>query len=300
MNMPATCAPTLEAAARDAVARGLAEDIGTSGAGLDITSACAIDESVAGRFVVRARTSATIAGMACVGEAARACGVSSCALLQDGDQATAGQAVAYLDGQVRGVLLAERTALNLLGLLSGTATTTRAFVDAVRAGGAGTRVCATRKTIPGLRTLQKHAVQCGGGEPHRFGLHDAVLLKDNHLAGLDPAAVASCAHRVSREARARFAPAFVCCEVDSTPQLDALLALPDGVIDIILLDNFGIDQLAEAVGRRDAARSRVLLEASGGVAINTAGAIAKTGVDRISVGALTHSVPWVDFGLDDA
>ncbi len=310
MTMTTTVASSsvLEAAVRDAVARGLAEDTGSSmqdrvagrDAGVDITSVCAIDESAAGRFVVRARARATVAGMACVMEAARSCGVSCDALVHDGDHVDAGQVVAHVAGAVRGILLAERTALNLLGLLSGTATTTRAHVDAVKAEGANAVICATRKTIPGLRALQKHAVRCGGGEPHRDGLFDAVMLKDNHLAGRSPAMVASCAQQVSREARARYAPAFVCCEVDSSLQLDALLVLPDGVIDIVLLDNFGIDQLADAVRRRDAARSRVLLEASGGVTCGTVGAIARTGVDRISVGALTHSVPWVDFGLDDA
>ncbi|MBU6210405.1 MAG: nicotinate-nucleotide diphosphorylase (carboxylating), partial [Planctomycetes bacterium] len=149
----------------------------------------------------------------------------------------------------------------------------------------------------GLRRLQKFAVSCGGGTPHRMGLHDAVLVKDNHLAGLDPAGIADLARRLAPEARAAGA-AFIEFEVDGLDQLDALLALPEGTIDMVLLDNFDPPLLREAVTRRNARAPGLLLEASGGVRLETVAAIAATGVDRISVGALTHSVRSLDLGLD--
>ncbi|MDA0803891.1 MAG: carboxylating nicotinate-nucleotide diphosphorylase [Planctomycetota bacterium] len=289
----------LQQAVADAVARALAEDLGGAG---DITSESAIDPSATGSFAIRAREGAVVAGLACVGETARACGAVYEAHAADGDAIAPGAVVARLRGSIRSILAAERTALNFLGLLSGTATVTRAFVQAVRDVGSSTTICATRKTIPGLRALQKHAVSCGGGDPHRFGLFDAVLLKDNHLAGLSPAQVARVAAEASACARARHSPAFVCCEVDSLEQLDALLRLPAGVLDIVLLDNFPCGALAQAVRRRDAAArpgtSALLLEASGGVTLATVADIARTGVDRMSVGALTHSVRSMDFGLD--
>jgi nicotinate-nucleotide pyrophosphorylase (carboxylating) len=164
---------------------------------------------------------------------------------------------------------------------------------------AGTRacICDTRKTLPGLRRLQKFAVGCGGGTPHRMGLHDAVLVKDNHLAGLDPAGIADLARRLSPEARAADA-AFIEVEVDGLDQLDALLDLPALTIDMVLLDNFDPAMLREAVARRDARAPGLLLEASGGVRLDIVATIAATGVDRISVGALTHSVRSLDLGLD--
>ena len=180
--------------------------------------------------------------------------------------------------------------MNLLGRLSGVATLTRAYVDAVR--GTKARIADTRKTTPGLRALEKHAVACGGGINHRFGLDDAILIKDNHVA------VCGGVGEAVRRARA-FAPHLmkVEVEVDGLDQLDEALALiPEGVgPDVIMLDNFALDDLREAVRR---AEGRVVLEASGGVDLSTVRGIAETGVDVISVGALTHSAPVLDIGLD--
>ncbi len=193
---------------------------------------------------------------------------------------------------MRKILAFERTALNFLQHLSGVATLTARFVDAV----AGTKatILDTRKTLPGWRLLEKYAVRCGGGRNHRIGLYDAILIKDNHLAHFvhrgDPIAAAVSA------ARSQASPGTtVEVEVDSLDQLDkALRCRPD----IILVDNFDLDRLREAVRRRDAVPPRIPLEASGGINLETVRAIAETGVDRISVGALTHSAPALDIGLD--
>jgi nicotinate-nucleotide pyrophosphorylase (carboxylating) len=164
----------------------------------------------------------------------------------------------------------------------------------------GTRaaICDTRKTVPGLRTLQKYATRCGGATLHRIGLFDAVLLKDNHLGAFAAGTLAERVRQAARSARAAGPVAFVECEVDSLAQLDELLALEQGVLDMVLLDNMGPATLAEAVRRRDARAPHVQLEASGGVRLDTVRAIAESGVDRISVGAITHSAPALDLGLD--
>ncbi len=210
----------------------------------------------------------------------------------DGDCVVSGDEIASVAGPMRAILAMERTALNFLQRLSGVATLTARFVAEV--AGTGAVILDTRKTTPGWRALEKYAVRCGGGRNHRLGLYDAVLIKDNHLAWLahqgDPivSAIAS--------ARAHAPPGTVVeVEVDSLDQLDrALECRPD----VILVDNFGPDSLAEAVRRRDALAPGVLLEASGGVTLQSVRALAETGVDRISVGALTHSAPALDVGLD--
>jgi nicotinate-nucleotide pyrophosphorylase (carboxylating) len=209
------------------------------------------------------------------------------AALRDGDVLAPGTVLARVEGNARALLSAERTALNLLGRLSGIATLTGAYVAAV--SGTGARIADTRKTTPGLRALEKHAVRCGGGTNHRFGLDDAILIKDNHVAacgGIGPAlerARAHAGHLLSIEV-----------EVDSLEQLEQ--ALPHAPT-AILLDNFDLDDLKTAVAM---ARGRTVLEASGGVTLETVRAIAETGVDVISVGALTHSAPVLDIGLDAA
>jgi nicotinate-nucleotide pyrophosphorylase (carboxylating) len=215
----------------------------------------------------------------------------------DGAATSPGCSVARVHGPPGAVLAAERTLLNMVGLLSGTATLTASFVQ--RARGTRAVIMDTRKTLPGMRALQKYAVLCGGGMPHRMGLHDAFLAKDNHLAGLDPAGIAALVRECSGPARARGAR-FVECEVDSLDQLDALLVLEPGFLDVALLDNFNCDALQESVARRDRIAPHVKLEASGGVTLETVAGVARTGVDRISVGALTHSVRSIDFGLDAA
>ena len=217
----------------------------------------------------------------------------------DGGRASAGAAVACWSGPARAMFAAERVALNFLQRLSGIATVTASYVAAV--SGTGARILDTRKTTPGWRALEKYAVRCGGGTNHRRGLYDAVLVKDNHLAALAASGrvrpIEAIGERLSA-ARPGLGPeGFVEIEVDTLSQLAEVLALP---VDVVLLDNMPPGELRRAVAMRDAAglRGRVALEASGGVTLETVGAIAATGVERISVGALTHSVRAVDLGLD--
>jgi nicotinate-nucleotide pyrophosphorylase (carboxylating) len=214
--------------------------------------------------------------------------------LADGDRVECDSLIAEVAGPVSSILTLERTALNFLQRLSDIASLTARFVTA--AGGSPAAIYDTRKTTPGWRVLEKYAVRCGGGRNHRLGLHDAILIKDNHLAalqsrtGTDPIAAAIAT------ARAHAPPGMVVeIEVDSLDQLDrALVCGPD----IILVDNLGPQALVEAVRRRNLAAPAVELEASGGVTLETARALARTGVDRISVGALTHSAPALDIALD--
>ena len=218
-------------------------------------------------------------------------------LVQDGGQAKAGEVVARLKGNTREMLGAERTLLNILQHLSGVATLTSQFVEAVR--GTGAKIFDTRKTLPGLRKLEKYAVRCGGGFNHRAGLYDAVLIKDNHLGGIGRErighAVFEMLNKLGTLARP---PSFVEVECDSLDQLSALLRIVG--IDVILLDNFRTDDLREAVALRDAAglRGKVALEASGGITLENVREVAETGVERIAVGAITHSAPALDLGLD--
>ena len=276
----------------------LAED----GALQDITSTLAVDPAKLGRAVVRTRESMTLAGVGIIqllAERVPRVRVIEGALC-DGTRVEAGAVLGGVEGPLHSMLSIERVLLNLLGLACATASITRSYVDAV--SGTSARILDTRKTLPGLRMLQKYAVQCGGGATHRLGLHDAVLLKDNHLAGLSPREIAAMVSNLSTHARSHppfgLAPQFICCEVDSLAQLDALLQLPIGVLDIVLVDNFSVSDLREAVARRNQLQPSLQLEASGGVRLETVRAIAQTGVDRISVGALTHSVRWTDIGLD--
>ena len=202
----------------------------------------------------------------------------------DGSRVAAGEPALVVRAPVRGLLTAERTALNLLCHLSGIATATASWVDAV--AGTGAHIRDTRKTLPGLRLLEKYAVRCGGGN-HRLGLGDAVLIKDNHVAAAG--SVAAALHRVRAAA-----PDLPCeVEVDSLDQLDEVLELG---AELVLLDNFSVVQTAEAVRRRGSART--LLESSGGLVLANARAYAETGVDFLAVGALTHSVIALDLGLD--
>jgi len=227
------------------------------------------------------------------------------AVAEDRQEATIGASVARMEGPARGLLRAERLVLNLLGRLSGIATLTRQYVEAVR--GTQARIYDTRKTTPGWRRLEKYAVRCGGGHNHRTGLFDAVLIKDNHLAlGADPAAGNSVRYTPAEAVRrarqflagqtgAASGAAIVEVEVDTLEQLDEVLAAAP---DIVLLDNMSPAMLAEAVARRNAAGSAAELEASGGVSLATVRPIALSGVERISVGALTHSAVCLDVGLD--
>ncbi len=266
------------------VAASLAEDLGRSG---DITARACIDAEARLTCAFVARKTGVIAGLACAHLAMTA--LDPAAKIEtdvaDGDRVLPGARLAVVEAKARAVLSAERTALNLLGRLSGVATLTRAYVDAV--AGTGARIIDTRKTTPGLRALEKYAVRMGGGANHRFGLDDAILIKDNHVAACGGVAQAL------RRARAHAGHMVkIEVEVDSLGQLREAL---EGGPDIIMLDNFSLTDLREAVAM---VSGRVTLEASGGVDLSTVADIARTGVDLISVGALTHSAPVMDIGLD--
>ena len=269
---------------QDSVRRALEEDLGRAG---DITTTATIPASAGARAVIASREAGVIAGLP-LAEAAFhmiAPGLRFIALVGDGGHVNAGDVVAEIEGSARAVLSAERVALNFLGRLSGIASLTNRFVRQV--AGTDCRIVCTRKTTPGLRAFEKYAVRCGGGFNHRYGLDDAVLIKDNHIAvagGVAAAlraAKASVGHLVKIE-----------IEVDTIAQLREVLA--EGA-DVVLLDNMGLETLREAVATVEGA---MLTEASGGVNLDTVAAIAATGVDMVSVGALTHSPRVLDLGLD--
>ena len=262
----------------------LAEDLGRAG---DVTAAACIPAGTRWTAVFAARQAGTIAGLDCARLAMTTLDPEArfTARVHDGETVAPGTVLAEVEADARAILSAERTALNLLGRLSGIATLTRAHVDAV--AGTGARIADTRKTTPGLRALEKHAVAMGGGLNHRFGLDDAILIKDNHIA------VCSGVGEAIRRARAHAGHLMkIEVEVDGLHQLDEALAERP---DVVMLDNFSLDDLRAAVAR---AKGQVVLEASGGVNLQTVRAIAETGVDVISVGALTHSAPSLDVGLD--
>jgi nicotinate-nucleotide pyrophosphorylase (carboxylating) len=279
--------------ARELIAAALEEDLGETG---DVTTRALIPGDQAGAVRIVARTSGVIAGLPAAAMVFAAIdetvAFASCA--RDGDAVAAGALVAALYGKVRSLLTGERTCLNILSHLSGVATLTRRYVDAIE----GTRAAIydTRKTLAGWRVLQKYAVRAGGGHNLRRGLDDMVLIKDNHLAAWRAAASGGDSAAAVRAARAA-APANmkIEIEVDTLEQLaDALSGKPD----IVLLDNMTLDQLRHAVALRNERAAGVELEASGGVSLETVAAIAATGVERISVGALTHSAPALDLAFD--
>lgn len=274
------------------------EDLGPGGKPGDLTSLSCVDAEEPCKARVAARRGGVVAGLAAAEElcAVVAPEAKVSVAARDGDRVAGGAVIAELEGPLRSVLAAERPMLNLLGRLSGIATLTSAYVSAAGPGSRA-KVYDTRKTTPGLRVLEKYAVRCGGGWCHRIGLFDAVLIKDNHIAGVRDADLAGVVALAAERARA-LSPAFIEVEVDTLDQFRALLTLPAGTIDLVLLDNMGPDRLREAAGLRDAQRPTLGLEASGGVTLETIGAIAGTGVDRVSVGALTHSAPSLDLGLD--
>ncbi len=275
-----------------AVSEALVEDLGLAG---DITTDATVPMAARARAVFAARKPGVISGLAVAAEAFRAldASVSFVAEVEDGERVDVGARVATIQGSARAILTGERVALNFMGRMSGIATLTARYVEAV----AGTRamIVDTRKTTPGLRAFEKYAVRCGGGMNHRVGLFDAILIKDNHivaaggLAAAIEAARARAGHLVKIEV-----------EVDTLAQLDEVLRL-SGVraserrVDVVLLDNMTPALLHEAVTR---VGGRMLTEASGGVNLDTVRAIAGSGVDLISVGALTHSAPVLDLGLD--
>lgn len=287
----------------------LARDEDLGGAG-DVTSAACIPESSTVSAALVAREEGVVAGLRALPELidvfAPSCEQRTQAA--DGDTVSAGGVLATIDGPTRQVLALERTLLNLLSRLSGVATNTARYASTV--SGTRAEIFDTRKTTPGLRAMEKYAVRCGGGFCHRLGLHDAVLIKDNHLAGVglddfarfvaDAAARARAVVRSQSEQRVGSGGGvrFVQVEVDSLDQLRALLDAGGAGTDSVLLDNFAIEDLRRAVSMRDDAGVDVALEASGGVTLETVRLIAETGVDRISVGALTHHAVWLDLALD--
>ncbi len=223
--------------------------------------------------------------------------------VSDGTTVAAGATIGLLVGNHRSILSAERTILNFLGRLCGIATRAAEHVALVQ--GTKARIFDTRKTTPGLRVLEKYAVRCGGANCHRLGLYDAALIKDNHLAGVavaDLPALVTRSVRLAREEGPREGLAFVELELDSLEQLGALLKTPECLgpagVQILLLDNMAPADLARAVQMRDAARAPVQLEASGGITQENLAAVAATGVDRVSLGTLTHGSTWLDIALD--
>jgi nicotinate-nucleotide pyrophosphorylase (carboxylating) len=289
--MPADTSGRLEAAGLDPgrvaslVLAALAEDLA---GGQDITTVATVPAATVGRAGLIARSAGVVAGLP-VAELAfllvpggQPVAVSYDAA--DGDRVSPGQPVLTVSGPVGAILTAERTALNLLCHLSGVATLTRRFADAV--AGTNARIRDTRKTMPGLRALEKYAVRCGGGVNHRMSLSDAALVKDNHVAAAGSVAAAFAAVR-------RQAPG-----VPVEVECDTLAQVADAIgagADLILLDNFSVADMAAAV---ELTAGRAKLEASGGITLDSARAIAETGVDYLAVGALTHSAPVLDIGLD--
>jgi nicotinate-nucleotide pyrophosphorylase (carboxylating) len=266
------------------VRRALEEDLAVAG---DLSAEAAVPAETAVSAHIIARKAGRIAGLevteAVFSEVDRATSVELVA--SDGDSVKAGTTLGRIQGNARAVLTAERTALNLLGLMSGVATATAQLVDLV--AGTGARIADTRKTTPGLRVLEKYAVRMGGGINHRFGLYDAVMIKDNHLiaaGGIRPAVEA---------ARARVGHA-VKIEVEVT-NFDQLQELLEVGADIVLLDNMDIPDMRKAV---EMIGGRMITEASGGITAETIRAVAETGVDVISVGWITHSAPSLDVALD--
>jgi nicotinate-nucleotide pyrophosphorylase (carboxylating) len=260
----------------------LAEDLSS---GPDITTVATIPVDMYGTAELVARAAGVVAGLV-VAEVVFTASheVSVVHRVRDGDGVTPGQVLATAQGPLRGILTAERTALNLLTHLSGIASLTRLWSDAVAVTGA--RVRDTRKTLPGLRVLEKYAVRCGGGVNHRMSLGDAALIKDNHVAAAGSVAAA---YRAVRKVAPGLAVEVECDTLEQVAE-----AVQAGA-DLILLDNFGLDDMRRAVRL---AGGRVLLEASGGLRLETAGDVAATGVDYLAVGALTHSAPALDIGLD--
>jgi nicotinate-nucleotide pyrophosphorylase (carboxylating) len=273
----------------------LQEDLGAAG---DVTSNALISARRKATAYVVARTAGVLAGARLVELLASMVhpALTLRGMVRDGERVRKGQKVFCISGSLRGILLLERTMLNLLGRLSGVATFTNTFAKQVQ--GTKARIRDTRKTTPGLRALEKYAVVCGGGVSHRAGLFDAFLAKDNHVAGLTPRRMAHDIHQAIVAARHKYKLKFAMVEVDTLDQLDALARLPNGVIDAILLDNMSLITLRKAVALRDRLAPRVQLEASGGVTLKTVAAIAQCGVDFVSVGAITHSAPQIDFAMD--
>jgi nicotinate-nucleotide pyrophosphorylase (carboxylating) len=276
-----------ESEVRQAVQRALAEDIGAG----DATTLATVPETATASAAIRAREPLVVSGLALAESAFQTISpdVRIVRIAGDGDHVLADKNLITLTGPARALLSAERVALNFLQRLSGIATLTAQFVQAIK--GTHARILDTRKTTPGWRRLEKYAIACGGGTNHRMGLFDMVLIKDNHLAALKGESPNPIAAAVQR-ARNHYPKLKVEVEADTLEQVEQAL---DAGADFVLLDNMNPSQMRQAVQR---ARGRAQTEASGGVNLASVRAIAETGVDLISVGALTHSARAVDIGLD--
>jgi nicotinate-nucleotide pyrophosphorylase (carboxylating) len=284
-------APSINALAQADVARALAEDVGAG----DLTAAL-VDPARRARARVLARESAVICGEPWFTAAVRALDPGAALVwhVHEGQRCQADQVVVEIEGSAQGLLTAERTALNFMQLLSAVATKTASFVDAVNAvTGNRAQIVDTRKTIPGLRLAQKYAVRVGGGTNHRIGLYDAVLIKENHIAAAGGVTAVLARVQATLQAAGR-TPTFVEIEVETLAQLGEALAAG---ATMVLLDNMSPDQLRQAVALNAASKAPAILEVSGGVNMDTVQAIAATGVDRISIGALTKDVKATDFSM---
>ncbi|MEM0987043.1 MAG: carboxylating nicotinate-nucleotide diphosphorylase [Pseudomonadota bacterium] len=282
--------PPLPAVILDPIVRlALAEDLGRAG---DLTTDATIAPGTQMAVVITARAEGRLAGLDAALHALSLIDTSVVVsnLLEDGAALSPGAPIVRLEGAARSILTAERTMLNFIGRLSGIASLTARYVGAI--SGTGTKIVCTRKTTPGHRALEKRAVRCGGGTSHRYGLDDAILIKDNHIAACEGSIETALARAAAYAGHLR----MIELEVDTIDQLEQALASAHRP-HAILLDNMSPDQLREAVGMVDGA---CLTEASGGVTLETVRAISETGVDYVSVGALTHSAPNLDVGMDVA
>jgi nicotinate-nucleotide pyrophosphorylase (carboxylating) len=264
----------------------LAEDIGTG----DVTALATVPEDATASATMLAKQAGVIFGLGVAQAVFKRvdANVDFHSLVEDGTPVEAGTKIATIEGRARSILLAERVALNFIQRLSGVATISAAYVDAIE--GSGARIVDTRKTTPGMRVLEKRAVAAGGAHNHRFGLSDGVLIKDNHLAAIGgPDRITKAVEQARRSA-----PHTLRIEIEVTTVEEAREAL-DACADIIMLDNMSIEEMTEAVRLID---GRAIVEASGGITLENVAQIAQTGVDLISIGALTHSAPSLDISLD--
>ena len=275
------------------------EDLGDSGR--DRTGELMFSPDAMRSVKMRSRESGTVSGIEFLADLvelfSKPGDIQWSAKIADGERVEPGTVLAEFSGNARAIVKLERTMLNLISRLSGIATRTREFVGLVENTSA--KICDTRKTTPGLRAFEKYAVRCGGGATHRLGLYDAVLIKDNHLSGVDEQDIATRisegAYKIQNDGARVW---FVQVEVDTIDQLRRVLEVQCGIVDIVLLDNMTNDQLTQAVHLRNESNPGLQLEASGGVSKDTVRGVALSGVDRISIGGLTHQARSLDFGLD--
>lgn len=272
------------------------EDLGEAG---DITTKSIIEPKRSAQASIVARSPGVISGLPLVPHILKRFGISAEAFssaASDGKRCNDDEVIGVIDAPLAKILTVERTLLNVLGHLSGVTTMARRFVDAVAE--LDVQICETRKTTPGLRHLQKYAARCGGVTLHRIGLYDAALYKDNHLAHIRTEALGAQLTEAVMRLREQHDVRFIEIEVDTLEQFEQVIAMQRGMIDFVLLDNMPLEQMREAVALRNEHGSAIRLEASGRITLDRIRAVAESGVERISVGAMTHSPPVLDLGLD--